>query len=139
MKMRLTDAAVRNIPAPTAGGLEVFDSLLNGFGVRITENGARSYFVVYRVKGDRSYAKQRVTLGSVELYSLAEARKEARDVLLEAKSGIDPQARKKAERVEQARDSFPAVAHEFVERYAKAHQREWKKTQYILKTGLTRI
>lgn len=134
MKMKLTDAAVRNIPAPKAGRLEVFDALLSGFGVRITENGTRTFFVGYRVKGDRTYSKRRYTLGGVELYSLAEARQEARGVLLEAKAGIDPQERKKIERVEQARDSFAAVAHEFVERYGKVHQREWKKTQSILKS-----
>ena len=45
---KLTDVTLRALKAPKTGRLELWDSLLPGFGVRVTDKDARSYFVMYR-------------------------------------------------------------------------------------------
>lgn len=50
--------------------LEIFDAKLAGFGVRVTANGAISYFYLYSV----SRRRRRLTLGSHPILSAAAAR-----------------------------------------------------------------
>jgi len=137
MKIKLTDSAVKTIAAPREGRIEIFDTLLSGFSLRVTANGVRTYVVSYRVKGDRSYRKRRFTIGTTDVCTLADARTKARDTILESKTGVDPHERRQAEIVEQARDNFAAVAHEFIERYCKVHQRSWTTTESIIKSKLS--
>jgi integrase len=62
----------------------VWDDALAGFGVRITE-GAVSYVVDFRL-GSR---RRRVSLGSTKIKTFPDARDEARDVLAQARKGVD--------------------------------------------------
>jgi integrase len=62
----------------------VWDEALPGFGCRITE-GAVSWVVDFRL-GSR---RRRVSLGSTELKTFAQARDEARDILAQARKGVD--------------------------------------------------
>ena len=48
--IKLTDAAVKSLPAPAHGNKIHYDSELAGFGVRVTEAGAKSYIFNYRTK-----------------------------------------------------------------------------------------
>lgn len=62
----------------------IWDDSLKGFGIAISENKI-SYCVDFRL-GSR---RRRVVLGARELKSFAEARDEARDVLAQARKGVD--------------------------------------------------
>jgi len=62
----------------------IWDDALKGFGVALSEKAA-SYVVDFRL-GSR---RRRVVLGSTQLKTFAEARDEARDVLAQARKGVD--------------------------------------------------
>lgn len=63
------------------------DDRLIGFGVKVSEKGRAFYFVETRVSGSgRNIRKQ---IGSVELISLQDARQQARQLILQAKDGVD--------------------------------------------------
>ena len=51
MAERLTERRVAGIQAPARGQRIVFDKDTRGLGVRVTENGAKSYVLDYRIHG----------------------------------------------------------------------------------------
>ena len=70
-RMRLTDRAVARL-RPRAREYTVWDSLVAGLGVRVRLTGGRSYVLLEKVGG----GSRRVSLGSVSLKTVAEARRE---------------------------------------------------------------
>jgi integrase len=87
---KLTDLTINALKAPKTGRLEIWDTLVPGFGIRITENDARTWFIMYRVgKGDRR-KQRRLKIGNAKIMRLPEARMAARDKLLFAATGRDP-------------------------------------------------
>ena len=69
MNNKLTVRFLKNLKAPSQGRLEIFDTLLPGFGVRIGTSGRLAFFVMYRVHGKQ----YRQTLGRYPATSLADA------------------------------------------------------------------
>jgi integrase len=132
LRHRLTDLAVEKLKAPSVGRVELWDSLLPGFGLRIGKNGKKTWVVMYRL-GGREARKQRLTLGSYPKLSLAKAREHARDALAQVGRGIDP-----ALKVKQLReaDTFEEVATQFIERYAKPKNKGWKEQQRDIERDL---
>lgn len=130
---RLTEASIQRIKPPAKGRIELADALVAGLYIRITERDKRSWSVMYRIAGNRRV--QRLTLGSWPAVGLAEARKRAKDILLEAMAGNDPAASKKKEE-ERAPDLFEDVAAEFVLRFLKPRQKRWQATEAIIKNKL---
>lgn len=63
------------------------DDRIIGFGIRVSEKGRAVYFVETRVSGSRRNVRKQI--GSVELVSLQDARQQARQLILAAKSGVD--------------------------------------------------
>lgn len=124
---KLTQMAVDKLSPPASGRLEVFDSQLPGFGLRISKTGARSYFLMTRLKGGKQV---RVTLGPTAVYPKVDmARERARDILREVAKGIDPTA--KPEPTKPA-DTVKTVSENFITRYAKPKNRSWKGTEALL-------
>jgi hypothetical protein len=76
MAQRLTDRAVKSLPAPDAGNKVYYDDLVRGFGLRVTTAGARSFVLDYRRRSDR--LQRRVTIGQFPDWSTAAAREEAK-------------------------------------------------------------
>ncbi len=74
--------------------LEIFDAKLAGFGVRVTANGAISYFYLYSV----SRRRRRLTLGSHPILSAAAARDAALQAAAEVRAGGDPANKKRVDR-----------------------------------------
>ena len=72
--------------APASGRVEYFDTLLPGFGLRVTAGGAKSWIVMTRVHGKL----KRVTLGRYPALGLADARDQARKVIADAQEGKTP-------------------------------------------------
>ena len=74
--------------------LVLWDDELPGFGCRLHPTGRRSFVVKYRLPGDRKVIW--ATLGHYGVLTVSQARAKARDVLKDARTGIDPQADRKA-------------------------------------------
>lgn len=91
---KLTQKTVDNKTHPKTGQILVRDDEIIGFGLRVSQ-ATKAYFVESRVNGKA----RRVTLGRADRMSIEEARQEARYVLAEMSSGVDPNAAKKAEKV----------------------------------------
>ena len=75
--MRLTDISIRALKAPEKGAFIVYDDALNGFGVRISVGGTKSFVLTH---GPR---RERETLGRFGVVTLHEARAEAKRRLAE--------------------------------------------------------
>ena len=130
-KQRLTDRSINRKP-PASGQIEIWDSVVPGFGLRISYGGKRTYFVMTRIHG----RQVRRTVGTTTTHKLAEAREAARDILRDAARGIDPKDREAQERREAARakrGTFGAVAKDFMDertghlRRADEYQRKLDK------------
>src|SRR5579863_8697857 len=92
---RLGDApSINKLPRPDKGAKVYYDGYsaeptnedeaeqrikhpVNGFGVRVTAGGARSYVLNYRTKGGR---ERRITIGNCDHWTVGEARKKAREL-----------------------------------------------------------
>jgi hypothetical protein len=81
-----------------------FDTLVKGFGLRVTETGARAYIVQYRPHpGGRRVPKRRYTIGTPgSPWTVDDARTEAKRVLGLVADKRDPAAERKAERMAQS-------------------------------------
>ena len=114
-QVALTDITLRKLTAPASGQVEVWDSKLPGFGVRITNTGTRSFVLVYRYHG----RPRRLTIGRYPTLGLAQARELAAEALLEIRKGNDPQGVRKDQIAATSIGSgnFAVVLNEYVERY----------------------
>ena len=131
----ITDMLVRHLkPAASGKRVEVWDAALPGFGVRITDRGAKSFFLRVRISNDHlrfSWPYPATSLGA--------ARKEASLVAEEAERGINPKVRKAEEQeVEQRQreatrrrleDTVKSLGENFIKLYAKPKNRTWKQTE----------
>src|SRR4051812_31558233 len=93
--IKLTDAAVKSLPAPAHGNKIHYDSELAGFGVRVTGAGAKSYIFNYRTRG--SQTERRITIGRAldgssgkTVWKTSAARERARALRIERDAGADP-------------------------------------------------
>ena len=118
MKKKLTDVALKRLKPKTARD-EVFDEEVKGFGVRVTPTG-KAFFFIRRVRGD----KVRFSLGQYPMTSLADARRQAFDIVDKIKKGGDPREEYSVrKRAEAEPNTFAHIAQRFIAEYA-----EGKKT-----------
>jgi len=92
---KLTATVMSNLkPAPKGKRVELWDSLLPGFGVRVGETGRATFMVMYRTTDAMTGRKvqRRHTIGRYPVVKLDEAREKARDILRQAHDGEDPKA-----------------------------------------------
>jgi integrase len=92
---RLTDAAVKRLPAPAKGNRITYDPALPGFGVRVTAAGHRAFVLTYY---NRTGRQRRYTIGAFPDWSVTGAREEARKLKRQIDQGGDPLAELEAER-----------------------------------------
>ena len=84
---------------PKQARYDLFDEELKGFGLRVTPNGEKTYFVMYRPgDGGRRAPKRRLTLGRASTLTPDEARKAAQRHLAGVKLGADPTTAKATRR-----------------------------------------
>jgi hypothetical protein len=124
----LTDLSMRSLPSVPGRQVDVYDSRVRGFGVRVSPNGTKSFFVYYRI----GRTARRLTLGRYPNMKLGEARERARTALLAVSDGSDPAVEKKVQRDGYQADLFSSVVDAFIDRYAKIHTRRWQETKRIL-------
>jgi integrase len=122
---KLTDAFVKTLAAPAKGRIERRDAEIPGFAIRVTEKGAKSWILVYYLRG----RKCRLTLGSYPELSLADARKRARQHRGEVERGENPAASKRSARAAQTVGEAAAV---YIERWARPNKRSWEGDQWML-------
>ena len=130
---KLTKTMVETVKPPKAGRVEYFDTVLPGFGLRVSAQDVKSWILFYRIDGKQV----RQTLGRFPVLGLAEAREEAREALKLVAQGQDPRdvKREQQEAAAEARaTTYGAVVEQFVEHYAKPRQRTWKETERVLKS-----
>jgi len=109
-KMKLTHHFLINYQ-PSGKRIEYFDSLVDGFFVRITKTGKKSFGLAYGSKG------KRYTIGSFPAIGLADARDVAKKLKIRVALGEDPQADKIAKRREQKPLSVLELSESYKERY----------------------
>lgn len=89
----LTDTAVKRLQ-PRPSPYRAFDGGdVAGFGVQVTQAGAKSWFLRYQWRGKRRY----LTLGHYPHTGTAAARQKAREALAKLDQGIDPGAPARAD------------------------------------------
>jgi integrase len=124
MKKKLDDRTIRNLKPPPSGRLEIWDKLLPGFGLRVTENDVRTYFVMYRTGFGEGRKQRRYRLGDAKIMTLGEAREAARTALNKVVRGIDPaEDRVPVQGIQMAPDSFAAAAATYLDRNVRKNTR----------------
>jgi integrase len=123
---KLTDAFVKTVTAPEKGRVELRDSEVRGFALRVTDRGAKSWVFIHNFNGSRG----KVTLGSYPELSLADARKQARQHRGEVARGEEPGA---AKRTARAAKTIGEAADDYIERWAKPNKRTWKQDAWAFK------
>jgi hypothetical protein len=96
--IKLTKRVVDSI-RPTDQRIIYYDTELQGFGLKVSPAGRKTWCVEYRpgARG-RRIAKRRIVLGSAGTLTPDQARKAARDVLARVALGEDPAASRSAAR-----------------------------------------
>src|SRR5215469_7688935 len=85
--LKLTQAAVNNLKPPPRGRVEIWDSQLPGFGLRISDKGRKTWQAFYRVGGKMVREK----LGTVvQIPNIGDARELARQSMTQARAGTNP-------------------------------------------------
>jgi integrase len=115
MRKQLTAAMIEKLAPPAAGRLEIFDAVVPALTLRVTKNGARSFVVRGRIRGQPDPI--RITLGDARGMKLSDARQAASGVLRAMQAGIDPREAQKAKAAaagEERKNIFAAVAKAFI-------------------------
>jgi hypothetical protein len=111
MRRALTAKGIDAIKPPPAGKRRiVLDALVPGFGVRVTDTGAKSYVLVGRFGGSRNPTAR--AIGKVGAITLEKARVIGREWLGQMATGVDP-AQVQRQREE---GTLRAIVAQYVER-----------------------
>lgn len=141
-KMKLTQVAVERARPPEQGRVEIWDTTLPGFGLRIAaprqgQEARKSWQVMYRVKG----RLVRETIGTTAtIPDVGDARDLARLSMQTAQKGVNPVAeRRRSEEQDQReearqRDTLSAAIDRYLDRYAVKRMRPdyFKETKRTL-------
>jgi hypothetical protein len=115
-RRNITDRTLKALRAASSGKhYDVMDSVVPGFGVRVSDTGRRTFILVKRFPGSRN--PTRLALGEFGAISLEKARKRARDWLELIRQGRHPKDEEERQRVAEERkraNSFRAVAEDFI-------------------------
>jgi integrase len=115
MKAKLTDRFLTAIAAKGEAHPPVWDTMVSGFGIRVSKHGAISFFACRRLRNGGG-KPIRIACGSYPLVTLADGRERARKALRDLAAGIDPRHKAKAESAKQ-KNLYGEVAEEFIRRH----------------------
>src|SRR5579864_5002026 len=121
MRKNLTTKTLETVTNTGPKRIEIFDTCLPGFGVRIGVSGRKTFFVVARHLG----RMRRFTLGPYPRLSLADAREAGRKKMIEAQKNLplDP-----APESQKLKD----VIRQFIELFARPKNRGWRDSERLL-------
>jgi integrase len=118
-KRTLNDRMLKALkPAAMGKRYDVMDALMPGFGVRVTDKGTKTFVLVARFPGYEQPTRR--AIGEYGELTLEAARAKARDWHALIRTGKDPRSeeeRTKAEQLRRDKNSFTAVAEEFIKRH----------------------
>lgn len=148
---KITKRAVESVPLPAKDKRAyLWDDTLKGFGVMVTDRGARSYLIQYRLDG-RASPTRRVTIGKHGSPWTAEmARDRAAELLEQVRRKVDPFDAAKALLADQRREredrereqaklaklAFSVIAADYVTA-SKKTLRRWQEQERIIERDLT--
>jgi integrase len=127
-KRKLNDRFVASQQAADRDRL-VWDSHQPGLALMIRATGRKSWKVVYRFHGRPVW----LSLGDARSIGLADARRLTAKVMLAVAEGKDPASERKAERMA---GSFADLAAQYVELWAKRHNKSWKQAERLVQRHL---
>jgi integrase len=112
----LTDRKVQSLkPAPKDKRYQVMDTVVRGFGVRVTDKGVRTYILQARFPGYKSPGRREI--GRVGILTLEAAREKARAWTVLIKRGLDPaivEAREREENALRRANTFASVCEDYI-------------------------
>jgi integrase len=124
-RVKLTDRKLRSLKAAKAGErYEVMDTDVSGFGVRVTDKGKRTFFLLARYPGSDNPTRRAV--GEYPTDSLADAHKKARkwrDWIKEGKDPTDEEASLRLAVLRKNADTFDVVADLYIKRVLPRQRR----------------
>ena len=124
----LTDLVIRQTRPPERGQVEVWDAQVRGLALLVSEGGTKSFIVMYYAGGRR----RRLTLGRYPDLTLTMARAKAHSALQMVALGGDPARDKSVARREIMETGFATLVAEFIAKYARPRNRDWRETERIL-------
>jgi integrase len=134
-RIDLSDAWLRNAePAPEGKRYVRYDVRVPDLGVRVTDKGVVSFFIMKRIAGNPT--PERLTLGRYPLLSLAEARKTAKEKLEVIEKGKDPREEEARQRAAEAAEKAKREAATFrswAERFKADHLRRLRSGDQLWK------
>lgn len=133
---KLTDLSVKALK-PGATRYTKWDTLVPGFGVRVSAGGIKSFIVFARRRGGTHAI--RLTLGRYPVVSLEDAREEARTALRHLAKGDDPreiERQRLQQEAKQRADTFAAVAEDFINRHVVVNLRRARATEALIRREL---
>jgi integrase len=126
-KHKLTDAFVRDLE-PGDSAYLVWDTVQQGFVVRVQTTGNKVWYAIYKASG----RKRDYRIGAVSAIKLDDARRLAGRIVYQAHDGKDPQAERKAAR---SNGTFEEVSRAYFE-YASGKNKSWKQAEALVKRNL---
>jgi integrase len=97
-QFKFTNAKVTDLPLPETGQQIFYDTIVQGFGLRVGAGGAKTYFAEGRLNGK----KCRITIGRHGAFVPETARKRAKELLVDLGKGVDHNAVKAERRAKSA-------------------------------------
>ncbi|GFO68687.1 integrase [Geomonas limicola] len=106
-----------------------------GFCIRVYTSGEKAWYYIYTFEGRKRF--MRLGDGGYPEVSLATAREKFDIAKVKVKNGIDPLAEQDAAKLERSRTPFVAdFVQEYINRYAKEHNRGWKEIERALRAEI---
>lgn len=121
-RVNLTDKFVSSCKPPPRGRVEHSDLLCPGLYLRVTARGVKTFAVIVRCG-----ALKRRTIGRYPLVGLADARRQALDILRDVTEQRDNPPPPAVDAV-----SFGTMVEDYVELYLKLNIRSWKQQESCL-------
>jgi integrase len=130
--LNLTAQFVKGVRPPPEGRVEYWDTHTPGLCLRVTARGSASWSYRYRPR-EGGKQNERVTFGSADLLSLADARDRAARVRAEVVDGGNPQLTRRQKR-EAAKNAltFDGLAERYLRDYARPRKASWKDDEQRL-------
>jgi Arm DNA-binding domain len=86
-RLKFTQLAVERLRPPGTGRVIYWDTLLTGFGLRVSTSGRKTWLAVYRINGKQKWE----TIGATaRIPKVADARVRARQIFEDADRGMNP-------------------------------------------------
>ena len=125
----ISQRTVESAKPPKQGRTTKADGLVPGLQFIVHAGGKKSFRLLARIHGKQV----NLEIGDAAILSLADARAKAKGLLGAIAHGEDPREAKRAA-VKTAAKTVEVVAKEFVERYAKVHNksRTWAETERLI-------